>query len=248
MKKDGLEIVDNENTHYTGFELMPPHDPILVTSNMKSPLNVENTTRKAKCPPYTRYQGFFARAGVQASTNKIITSYADYGYRQSFGKNSGFKFSLGFNVTDGYSFSQDSIIIHNGVSTNRRFTDRDLDYIVNFQSSLEYIYQINNFSIGFGPRYSYAVLNRISEFSTNEFTFQNTEATSGNNVILNNDWSGMNRNSIEGLVNLSYHKNRFEFGITVTKRLNNLIKSNEAFSRKSNTPLQFGARVSYNFN
>jgi hypothetical protein len=199
-------------------------------------------------PDYKRHRGFFGRAGIQASTNNIVQSYTDLGYRHLFRQHSGFKLSFGFNVVDGYSFSQDSLEIFNGVSTLEKFKNKDLDYIFNIQSNLEYIYKIKSFSISIGPRLSYAIRNEVTEISNSDFTFLNLTQMRTKETILSNYWNGMNRYSVEGLFSLSYHKNRYEFGVTISKRLNKLIVTDEAFSRKSNTPFLFGAMISYNLN
>jgi hypothetical protein len=68
------------------------------------------------------------------------------------------------------------------------------------------------------------------------------------NSILSNYWNGINRFGIEGKLEASYQFKKFEIGLNISKRLNKLIKNNEAVSRKSNKPILFGASLSYNLN
>jgi hypothetical protein len=201
-----------------------------------------------RCPPNSITNTFFTRANIQASTNNIIQSSFEFGQQVALGRKTGLKFALGVNLVDGFSVSQDSIQIHNGVLIEKVTTNKDLDYVINSQLGFEYVYAFDNFKFSLGPRFSYAIANKVNEDCVKELNFFNFTETSMDNSILSNYWNGINRFGIEGKLEASYQFKKFEIGLNISKRLNKLIKNNEAVSRKSNKPILFGASLSYNLN
>jgi len=200
-----------------------------------------------KCPPYKRRNEYFVRALFSASTNKIYKTSFDIGRVHKLSRNSGFKYSLGFSVTDGYSLSQDSVYITNGLYITETIKEKDLDYMISPFLSTEYFVKSNRLKASVGTRLSYAAYNRFEGNTKTTITDFSGVFQGWSKEEYINHWTPVNRFELEGMLNLSYRFNDFELGLSASKRFNNLIKDNLAERRKSNTPIQFGINLSRYF-
>ena len=196
------------------------------------------------------YSGFserYARGGFMSSNNKIYTSSIEFGFIKMTDKRSGFKINFGGSAIDGYSFSQDSIIIQNGLSIVSNRKNKDLNYIIEAHLSAEYFVRRNKFSFGFGVKNSYAFYNKFTIIEQGEITRFTGWSQSGSKATIYNQWSGMNRFGITPFTNISFRHHNYEVGLVVSKRLNKLINGDLAAKQKSNTPYQAGIILSKYF-
>ena len=211
-------------------------------------MNFEDRLSKIdKCPPFKRRNEFFVRALFSASTNSIYKSSFDIGKVKKLSRNSGLKYSLGLSVTDGYSLSQDSIYIVNGLYPEEHIREKDLDYLISPFIATEYYVKRNHLKASLGTRISYASFSKFNGYRRSTITQFNGHSWSSGSTEHSNIWTAINRLQFEGIVNLSYRFRNLELGFSASKRFNKLIKDNIAERRKSNVPIQIGINLSRYF-
>jgi len=197
--------------------------------------------------PFKSYSPFifdsekYIRISLSGSYNRIYTSSIELGFLKMTSKRTGFKINLGGSVVDGYSFSQDSVFIRNGLTIESIERNKDLDFVLNSHLSGEFFIRRKAFSFGLGIKNSYAIFNRFKIIQlTNETRFNGGIFGGTLKTSAFNQWQGINRLSVEPFANFSYKHNNYEIGLIASKKLNNLIDGGLAQRRKSNTLIQVG--------
>ncbi len=152
----------------------------------------------------------------------------------------------------GYSFSQDSLFIFNGLNIEEVRKNKDLKYTWNAYLGLGGVYRIKNWQFGAGGRLSYALFNQfyfedatqrlqVLPGSSSTFEFTRQEVESG-------PWDGINRIGIDAYVDIAYRISPgYSVGLFVGKKLNRLINNEMAAQAYSNRPIRFGATLNKHF-
>ena len=191
----------------------------------------------------------------------IENSFAENGIRQhavGFGKyyslneNLDLKVQGGGSLDVGYSLSQDSLFVFNGMSIVEIRRDKDLKNLWN--AYLDFgLYQVKNkWRFGTGLRSSYALVNQfyLTEHTrtTHLGTFNTLNGTTNYEKVERSSWAGMNRVNFEAYLNINYHVNsNYSMGIFAIKRLNKVIDKDMAKRAYSNTPVRVGVSLSKHF-
>lgn len=220
-----LSILENE------FSLIPQN---FKTDSLINPIDFKGPKPRPN---------LYSRSTFLVSPNGIYNAKFDIGHLRKNRNNTAFRYGIGLSFEDGYSVSQDSIIILNGIIIEEITKDTDLSYLINAGINLEYIFKIKQFYYTLGSNIEYGIYNYFNniEIIKNRSTPFIT-STQRNSTFINN-WTGIQRLGFSLNAGLSYKWNRFEIGATVSKRLNPIIKSDKAKSNKSNTPFQFGLSI-----
>lgn len=190
---------------------------------------------------------------IAASTpHNTVRQYA-FGFGKYFRlKNHlGLDVQLGGSLNSGYSFSQDSVTILNGLSIVEERRDKDLKQVGNAYLSLGAFYQKYNWRFGVGLRGSYALFNQFYFVENTQITHLGTFNTLSGMIVEREEqggWTGMNRMGIDGYLQVNYHLNtHFSVGLMVEKRFNPLIQQDLAKRAHSNTPLELGVVMNKHF-
>jgi hypothetical protein len=158
---------------------------------------------------------------------------------------------VGASLDLGYSFSQDSIFISNGMSIIEQRKDKDLKNLWNAYLDLGLNYRVNRLRFNLGVRGSYAVLNRFAFRETTRTTHLGSFFTSEGESIEaegSDVWTGVNRMSLDTYLSINYRINTdYSFGAFAGKRLNTLINQNMASKAHSNRPVRFGVVLNAHF-
>jgi len=175
----------------------------------------------------------------------------------SFGKyfrlknNFGVNVQVGGRLDVGFSFSQDSVLILRGLSIEERRQDKDLKNTWNAFLDLNVFHRKDNWRFGIGFRGGYSLINQFYFVESTRIkhlgTFNNS-VSEINERADNDTWSGINRISFDGYLNVTYQVDtNYSFGLLVGKRLNTLIEKEMANQAYSNTPLRFGVIINKHF-
>lgn len=241
------EMIDKGNSEeyfksFVPIEKLEIKEILLLNSEKNPPLIALNSKWKA---PQTK--SLFL---------SIENSFANNGIRQhalGFGKyfplknDFGIKVQAGGSLDVGYSFSQDSVFILNGLSIEETRKDKDLKNLWNAYLDLGFYHRKNRWQFGLGFRGSYALFNQFYYVETTRITHLgtfNTLAEETNERDGKGNWSGINRMSLDAYLNINYQINtNYSVGLFAGKRLNELIKNNMANQAYSNTPVKFGVVI-----
>lgn len=187
----------------------------------------------------------------------IENSFASHGIRQhavGFGKyiplknNFTLKVQAGGSLDIGYSFSQDSVFIFNGLSIEEIRKDKDLKNIWNAYLDLGVYHRKNRWQMGLGIRGSYALFNQYYYDERTLITSIGSIVGNTNQWSGKGNWSGINRMSFDAYLNVNYQMNtNYSVGLFAGKRLNELIKKDMAKQAYSNTPVKFGVVINRYF-
>lgn len=151
------------------------------------------------------------------------------------------KVQAGGSLDVGYSFSQDSFFIFNGLSIRETRKDKDLRNLWNAYLDVGLYHRKNNWQFGLGFRGGYALFNQFDFVETTRLTTLNGSSGETKENVGKGNWSGMSRMSLEVYLNINYQMNaNFSVGLFAGKRQNELIKNDMASRAYSNTPVKFG--------
>ena len=164
---------------------------------------------------------------------------------------SGIKVQAGGSLDIGYSFSQDSVFILNGLSIEEIRKDKDLKHIWNGYIDVGYYRRKNKWQFGLGFRGSYALSNQFYFVKSTQVTHLGTFNNSSGQTIEKTEkgsWLGMNRMSVDAYLHINYQLfPNYSVGFFAGRRLNELIKSDMANQAHSNTPVKLGVVLNKHF-
>jgi hypothetical protein len=243
--QDGFEESIGQGHSIAAVKLVEPINKIeikelsLINSEKSLHLVAQTDEWKASKPEswFLSIENSFARNGIR---NHAL-GWGKYYYLNS---HSGIKVQAGGSLDIGYSFSQDSIFILNGLSIEEIRKDKDLKHIWNGYLDVGYYHRKNRWQFGLGLRGSYALFNQFyfveSTIVSSLGTF-NTGGGEWNQREEKGSWSGINRMSVDAYLNINYQLfANYSVGVFAGKRLNKLIKSDMANQAHSNIPVKFG--------
>ena len=246
FKKENFEgVVLEESTLLTPIAALMPQELRLKEAEGELPLAPVTATEALKAKRY--YLG-------------IANGFAPNGIRQhgiGFGKyfplknNFGVDVQLGGSLNLGYSFSQDSVTIINGLSIIEERRDKDLVHTWNAYLNVGAFYQKGNWRFGLGLKSTYALLNQFYFVENTKITHIGTfDASIGETIQRydRGDWTGLNRMGFKGYLNVNCHINaNYSIGFFAEKRFNPLILQDMAQQAYSNIPVEFGVVLNKHF-
>ena len=196
-------------------------------------------------------KAFFVSLENSFAQNNISQHSIGVGFQLLPKNNFGIKVQTGLALDQGYSFSQDSLLVINGLSIEEIRKDKDLKNLWNAYLDFGLLYSKNKWNFGTGIRGGFAFLNQFyfNEVShvTHIEVFRISGGTGKKSIQIGN-WSGINRLSLDVYLNTNYQINQnYSVGLMVGKRLNELIKTGMAQQAYSNTPVKFGVLLNKYF-
>ena len=220
----------------------------LSSSNTEPLLPLDVADHKLKAP---KAKSFFFSLENSFADNNIRQHVVGLGRYFPLSNNVGIKAQIGGSLDVGYSFSQDSVFIFNGLSIVETRKDKDLKNLWNTYLDLGIYQRKEQWRFGLGFRGSYALYNQFSFVDRTQVTHLGRFDSSGGQTIESEgrgNWSGINRMSIEAYLNIHYHLDaNYSLGIVAGKRLRALIKNDMAKQAYSNIPVKFGVVLNKHF-